>query len=69
MNLAWGDLLAALGLMLVLEGIVPFVRPATWRRMLALLAQADDRLVRMMGLFCMLLGLALIYTAHGRHGL
>lgn len=68
MNLAWGDLLVAVGLMLVLEGILPFARPATWRRMLAILSQSDDRLARMLGLFCMLLGLALIYTVRGGHG-
>jgi uncharacterized protein YjeT (DUF2065 family) len=67
-SVAWDDLIAALGLMLVLEGILPFLRPAAWRRMLALLAQGDDRLVRMMGLFCMLLGLALIYTVRVGHG-
>ena len=35
MHIAWPDLAAALGLMLVIEGILPFLSPAGVRRVFA----------------------------------
>lgn len=58
------DLLTALALMLVIEGIVPFVSPDGLRRMLATLAEMDDRTVRMTGLVTMLCGVGLLYLVH-----
>jgi uncharacterized protein YjeT (DUF2065 family) len=57
----WNDLWAALALMLIIEGIVPFLNPEALRRMLATVAQMDDRSVRTAGLISMLAGLALLY--------
>jgi uncharacterized protein YjeT (DUF2065 family) len=57
----WNDLWAALALMLVIEGIVPFLSPDALRRMLASVAQMDDRSVRLAGLISMLFGLAVLY--------
>ena len=57
----WNDLWAALALMLVIEGIVPFLSPDALRRMLASVAQMDDRSVRIAGLISMMSGLALLY--------
>ncbi|HFD81087.1 MAG TPA: DUF2065 domain-containing protein [Gammaproteobacteria bacterium] len=54
----------ALALMLVLEGIVPFLSPALMRRMLASMMQMDDRGMRMAGLFSMLAGVVLLYLVH-----
>ncbi|NNM00439.1 MAG: DUF2065 domain-containing protein [Gammaproteobacteria bacterium] len=56
----WQDLLAALGLMLVLEGILPFVQPGQWRRAMLLATQFDDRTLRMVGFVSMLLGLIVV---------
>ena len=42
MHIAWPDLAAALGLMLVIEGILPFASPGGIRRVLARLAALDD---------------------------
>jgi uncharacterized protein YjeT (DUF2065 family) len=53
--------LAALGLMLVVEGIMPFLFPDVWRRTLAKLAQLQDGQMRFFGLTLMLSGLLLIY--------
>lgn len=63
MNLAWSDLLAALALMLVLEGLLPFLNPAGWRRVFLQLAQHADRELRIGGAICMGLGLLLLYLA------
>jgi hypothetical protein len=53
--------LAALGLMLVLEGIMPFLFPAVWRETLRKVAQFQDGQARFVGLTLMLSGLLLIY--------
>lgn len=53
--------LAALGLMLVLEGLMPFLFPAVWRETLSKLAQLQDGQIRFVGLTLMLSGLLLIY--------
>ncbi len=46
--------------MLVIEGIIPFLDPQRWRRMLKLLDQIDDNTMRMMGLGSMLAGTAML---------
>ncbi|HYW03855.1 MAG TPA: DUF2065 domain-containing protein [Gammaproteobacteria bacterium] len=61
----WHDLIAALGLMLVLEGIMPFATPRSWRDAMRRAAELDDRVLRLVGLGAMLLGLVLIYWARG----
>ncbi|MGB5621218.1 MAG: DUF2065 domain-containing protein [Gammaproteobacteria bacterium] len=61
----WGDLLAALALVLVLEGIMPFASPGSTRRTLALLAQMEDRGIRMVGGASMIAGLILLYFVRG----
>ena len=53
--------LIAFGLMLVLEGIMPFLFPAEWRETLRKVAQFQDGQVRFFGLTLMLSGLLLIY--------
>ena len=53
--------LAALGLMLVLEGIMPFLFPAVWREALSKLAELRDGQMRFVGLTPMLSGLLLIF--------
>jgi uncharacterized protein YjeT (DUF2065 family) len=61
MDLNWGDLLAALALVLVIEGIVPFVSPQALRRMLATVSQLDDRSLRITGLVSMIFGVVMLY--------
>ncbi len=51
----------ALGLVLIIEGAMPFISPHRWRNMLALVAQMDDRTIRNIGLGSMLLGVAMLY--------
>lgn len=53
--------LAALALMLVFEGIMPFVFPSAWRETLGKLAQLQDGQMRFIGLTLMVSGLLLIY--------
>jgi uncharacterized protein YjeT (DUF2065 family) len=57
----WTDLWTALALMLVLEGILPFLSPDTLRRLLASMSQVDNRSMRISGLVSMLAGVGLLY--------
>ncbi|WP_456417077.1 DUF2065 domain-containing protein [Thiolapillus sp.] len=59
--MAWQDLWAAFALMLVLEGILPFLNPRRFRNMLRMLDEMDDAMVRRIGLVSMLVGLGLLY--------
>ncbi|WP_349572358.1 DUF2065 domain-containing protein [Azotobacter salinestris] len=60
----WQEFAIALCLMLVLEGILPFLNPRRWRRTVVQLVQLSDRRLRLMGLASMLLGTALLYLLH-----
>jgi len=57
----WNDLWVAMALMLVLEGMVPFLSPDALRRMLVTLIQMDNRSMRIAGLISMLAGVTLLY--------
>jgi uncharacterized protein YjeT (DUF2065 family) len=53
--------IAALGLMLVLEGIMPFMFPAPWRATLRKISGFRDGQVRFIGLSAMLTGFLVVY--------
>ncbi|MEE9580171.1 MAG: DUF2065 family protein [Nitrosomonadaceae bacterium] len=57
----WDTLLIAFALMLVLEGILPFLLPGIWREAFKKLTEIGDNQVRFIGLTSMLLGLMLLY--------
>ena len=63
MNIAWPDLAAALGLLLVIEGILPFLSPGGVRRAFARLAAMDDTALRIAGAASMLAGVAVLWLA------
>lgn len=52
----WNDLFAAIALMLMLEGILPFLNPGRYRKMLEMLEQVSDTQLRTIGLVVMMLG-------------
>jgi|TARA_B110000240_G_scaffold2685_1_gene3040 uncharacterized protein YjeT (DUF2065 family) len=56
----WHELAVAFCLMLVIEGIIPFISPGRWRKMLLVLDQIDDNTMRMIGLGSMLIGTVLL---------
>ncbi|MGX5221021.1 MULTISPECIES: DUF2065 domain-containing protein [Pseudomonas] len=60
----WQELGIAVCLVLVLEGVLPFLYPRRWRGAVEQLAQLSDRGLRLMGLTSMLLGTALLYWLH-----
>lgn len=63
-GIMWQELGIALCLVLVLEGILPFLYPRHWRGAVIQAARLPDRRLRLMGLASMLLGTALLYLLH-----
>lgn len=59
------DLWAAGALVLVLEGILPFLAPARWKEAVRQLAELEEQTLRFVGLGSMLLGLALLAWVRG----
>lgn len=55
------NFLTAAGLILIIEGILPFLNPRALRAALYKMAQNDDRTLRWMGLGSMVGGLFLLY--------
>ena len=60
----WHDLWVALALLLVLEGIFPFLNPQGMRRMMLSIAQQNNRALRISGLVSMLFGVGLLYLVN-----
>ncbi|CAJ0770762.1 MAG: DUF2065 domain-containing protein [Ralstonia sp.] len=57
-------LLAACALVLVVEGILPFVAPRAWRRAFQTLTELPDEKLRVIGLVSMAIGLILLRLLH-----
>jgi uncharacterized protein YjeT (DUF2065 family) len=60
----WESLVPALALVLVIEGILPFLSPRTWRDAMSQAAKLPDKALRIMGLLSMLAGVLILYIAH-----
>lgn len=56
-------LLTAFALMLIIEGILPFLMPGMWRETFRRLTEMSDGQIRFIGLTSMLTGLLLLYMA------
>lgn len=61
MKFAWADLLAAVSILLVLEGLLPFLNPEATRRVFEQLSRMSARELRVAGLISMLAGLVLLF--------
>jgi uncharacterized protein YjeT (DUF2065 family) len=57
----WSDLLAAVAILLVLEGLLPFINPGGTRRVFQQLSQMLDRDLRVAGLISVVAGLLLLF--------
>ena len=57
----WNELLAAIALVLVLEGIIPFLAPDKFRQTMAKLTQMPDQVLRVIGLASMTAGILFLY--------
>lgn len=57
-------LLGALALMLVIEGLLPFLNPTLWRQVFLRVLSMTDGQIRFVGLSSMLMGLLMLYILH-----
>ncbi len=56
----WQNLWVALALVLVIEGVLPFLSPTGLRKAYGHMIQMDDRLLRLYGLISMIVGAVLL---------
>jgi len=57
----WDELLSAMALVLVIEGLFPFISPAGFRKKMLAMTEADDGQIRVASLTSMLIGLVFLY--------
>ncbi len=57
----WNELLVAIALVLVFEGIIPFLAPDKFRQALMQLVQMPDQVLRIIGLASMATGIIFLY--------
>ena len=57
----WGSLLVAFALVLILEGLLPFLSPGAWRETFRRLVEMSDGQIRFIGLSSMIAGLLLLF--------
>ena len=58
------NLLIALALVLVIEGLLPFISPRSYRSAVEQLSSLPDQSLRGFGLAMMVLGVVLLYVFH-----
>lgn len=56
--------LVGVALIFIFEGILPFLSPKIWRRVMLFMIIKNDRSLRLSGGVSMILGLALLYLVH-----
>ena len=57
----WTEILTAVALLLVIEGIMPFVGPDRYRQLVAQIARMSDNQLRTFGLTAMIAGIVLLF--------
>ncbi len=57
----WTEILTACALVLVLEGILPFVGPGRYKQLVAQMVRLSDNQLRTAGLAAMIAGLVLLF--------
>ena len=46
----WHELLIAFSLVMIIEGIIPFISPVQWRTVVLTVARSSDKQIRIVGL-------------------
>ena len=57
----WENLIPALALVLVIEGMLPFLSPKGWRDAMSQAAQLPDNVLRTLGFVSMMAGVIILY--------
>jgi len=58
----WTEILTAAALVLVIEGMLPFVRPGRYKELVAQIVRLSDNQLRTVGLVSMIVGLLLLFV-------
>ncbi|ASQ46939.1 DUF2065 domain-containing protein [Legionella clemsonensis] len=58
------NFLSAFALVLVFEGLMPFTSPVKWKELLRKIIGQDEKVLRITGLFSMLVGVILLSIVH-----
>ena len=61
----WGDLLAALALLLIFEGLIPFFSPRGYKNMVQQMAAMPEQMLRNVGLVLVVIGLVVLFLVRG----
>lgn len=61
MGLDWTDLFAALAIVCIIEGIMPFINPTGMKRLLSRITALEDREMRIAGFLSMAVGLTILF--------
>lgn len=60
----WDDVVRAVALLLVFEGMLPFLSPGGWRAAMMQAGRLPDKTLRFIGLASMLAGVLILYLFH-----
>lgn len=57
----WTEILTAVALLFIIEGMLPFVRPGRYKQLVAQIVRLSDNQLRTFGLSAMIIGLLLLF--------
>jgi hypothetical protein len=61
----WNDLFAALALVFVIEGLLPFINPSAYKSTMMQMATFPEKSIRMIGLGSMVVGVVFLFLIRG----
>jgi uncharacterized protein YjeT (DUF2065 family) len=61
----WSEILTAIALLFVIEGMLPFIRPSRYKQLVAQIIRLSDSQLRTYGLTAMIAGLLLLFFVRG----
>lgn len=61
----WNDLFSALALVLVIEGLLPFINPSAYKNTMMQMATFPEKSIRMIGFGSMFAGVIFLYLIRG----
>lgn len=59
--MGWGDIFVGVCLLLIFEGIMPFIAPDKYKEYIKKISETDDNKLRVFGLASMIIGLILLF--------
>jgi hypothetical protein len=60
-NIDWSDLINAFALLLILEGLLPFISPTQLKKAYTQIISYPEKTLRIFGLICVIAGILLLF--------